>query len=423
MKRSIKAIAAAAAALTMTFSCVPAVYAVGNAPAAQAEEESVTKLEFTEGKTFEIPYNGAAEVISEDGNVYYRGYDRENRRPIIYTLDEEGNMKNSYIIYHYVNDKGERIGVGSCTLKQCGDHLYLIYSESGGFSTGKNVIVKLDKELNEISRSKFPKSPCIDTNGEKVVYLKGEKEIYICDMDGKNNKLLYTANNSVNALEHEQPMNSVAIAGNYVGFQKRVGFYPKTTEYCGMINIETGKITLKKQRSVKQVFSSGDNLIWYGDAGYDTSEDCSVPADVTDIRAYMDSVYKYYDDSEFYIFDGENYSVLKTPNKNESGYGAVIDNEGNFITASFDGKGRKIFRIYRGGKLLGEHIVSYKGFSCFTANNGVITISYTGQAAAASDWVGFDLSTYTTLENEVVPDIAPVTNEIETMKSVTISYK
>lgn len=423
MKKSIKAIAAAAAALTMTFSCLPTVYAVGNAPAAQAEKENTAKLEFTEEKTFEIPYNGMAKVTDEEGNVYYQGYDRENRRPIIYTLDENGNMKNSCIIYSYVNDKGERIGVGSCTLKQCGDYLYLIYSEAGGFSTGKNVIVKLDKELNEISRSKFPKSHCIDTNGEKVVYLKGDKEIYICDMDGKNKKLLYTANNSVNALEHEQPMNSVAIAGNYVGFQKRVGFYPKTTEYCGIINIETGKITLHEQRSVHQVFSSGNNLIWYGEAGYDTSEDGSVPAEVTDIRAYMDSVYKYYDNSEFYIFDGENYSVLKTPNKNESGYGAVIDSEGNFITASFDGKGRKIFRIYRDGKLLGEHIGSYKGYSCFTANNGVITISYTGQDAAAGDWVGFDLSTNTPLENQVKSDVTPVTNEEETMKSMTILYK
>ncbi len=60
MKKSIKAIAAVAAALTMTLSCVPRIYAVGDVPAVQAEEESVTKLEFTEGKTFETPYNGVA---------------------------------------------------------------------------------------------------------------------------------------------------------------------------------------------------------------------------------------------------------------------------------------------------------------------------------------------------------------------------
>lgn len=419
MKKSIKAIAAVAAALTMAMSCVPTIYAVGDAPAVQAEEESVTKLEFTEGKTIDVPYNGVAKIVSEDGTVYYQGYDRKNLRTIIYTLDENGEIENSCIIESYVNDKGEKIGWGNPEIKQCGDYIYLMYSETFGWSFRENVIIKLDKELNEISKNKFPKSGCIDTNGEKVVYLKGTSKIYICDMDGKNNKLLYAAKKSGDAFE--QPMNSVAIAGNYVGFQKRVGYYPKTTEYCGMIDIETGKVTLKEQRSVRQVFSSGDNLIWYGEERYDTREDGSVPAEVTDVVAYMDSVYKYYDDNEFYIFDGKDYSVLKTPNKHETGYGAIIDNEGHLITESFDMKGHVTYRIYRDGKLLGEYTVSYKGYSCFTANNGMITISYTGRDATAADWVAYDPETTTPEELQAKLDKTPAAKD--TVKSVTISYK
>lgn len=430
MKKSIKAIAAVAAAVTMAFSCVPRIYAAGGVPAVQAEEESVTKLEFTEGKTFETPYNGIVMFSDNDGTVYYYSFD-SNKRLKIFTLDENGKIKNSsnFNIESYVNDNGVKIEPVNHSLKQCGEYLYFMYSytEASNFSMSsekyKHVIVKLDKELNEIERYEYKKGGrSIDTNGEKVVYIKNDTKICICDMDGKNLKTIYTVNNSDGNID--QPLNSIAIAGNYIGFQKRTGYTNASDEkhYCGMIDIETGEVTLKEQRSVQQVFSSGDNLIWYGDAGYDTSEDSSVPAGVTDIVAYMDSVYKYYDDSEFYIFDGENYSVLKTPNKNESGYGAVIDNEGNFITQSFDGKGHEIFRIYRNGKLLGEHIVSYKGYSCFTASNGVITISYTGQDAAPSDWVGFDLSTNTPSEKPVKSDKTPAVKEKATMKSVTIKY-
>lgn len=419
MKKSIKAIAAITAAVTMAISCVPSVYAVKDVPAVSAETEQRPGVTFEEGETIEAPYNGRAEIISDDGTVYYQGYERKVPRTIFYTLDENGEIKNSYEIKGYVNDEGEKIGWANPEIKQCGDYIYVMYSETCGWSFRENVIIKLDKELNEISKNKFPKSQCIDTNGEKVVYLKYTSKIYICDMDGKNEKLLYTVNNSDGNVE--QPLNSVAIAGNYVGFQKGVGYAPKTTDYCGIIDIETGEITLKEQRSVQQVFSSGDNLIWYGEQGYDTRDDGSVPAEVTDIRAYMDSVYKYYDDSELYVFDGENYSVIKTPHKKETGYGTMIDNKGNIITTSFDGKGNVTHRIYRNGKLLGEYTVSYKGYCGCIANNGVMMICYTGRDSTAADWIGYDPETTTPEELQAQLDKTPAAKDI--MKSVTITYR
>ncbi|MDE6709837.1 MAG: hypothetical protein K2J76_05050, partial [Oscillospiraceae bacterium] len=410
--------------LTMAMSCVPTIYAVGDVPAVQAEEESVTKLEFTEGANIEVPHKGTAMFADDDGTVYYRSWDSNNRIKI-FTLDENGKIKYSFNVECYVNDSGVKVEPINYSLKQCGEYLYFMYNEATN-SSRENVIVKLDKELNEISKNKFAKGRCLDTNGEKIVYLKGETKIYICDMDGKNDKLLYTTNKNNSDGNIEQPLNSVAIAGNYVGFQKRTGYSndPNRKAYCGMINIETGKVTLKEQRSVQQVFSSGDNLIWYGDDGYypeDNNTSFTFSSDAVANDTYYSSRYKYYDTSEIYVFDGNGYSVLETPNKHETGYGAIIDNEGNLITESFDMKGHVTYRIYRDSKLLGEYTVSYKGYSCFTANNGIITISYTGRDATAADWVAYDPETTTTEELQAKLDKTPAAKD--TVKSVTISYK
>ncbi|MCH5350298.1 MAG: hypothetical protein J1E40_13300 [Oscillospiraceae bacterium] len=435
MKRSVKAIAAAAAALTMALSCVSAAYAVSDAPAVQSDNESVTKYEFTERKTVEVPYNGNVMFADNDGTVYYMGSVSKDRAKI-FTLDENGKIRYSYNCDSYVNDKGEKISpLMNPTLKQCGDYLYLIYSEYSGLvymSVKENVIVKLDKKLNEIEKYRYEKGNSIDTNGEKVVYLKGYSKIYICDMDGKNKKLLYSVKN--NAKPHEQPLNSIAIAGNYVGFQKRTGYANESDrkEYCGIIDIQTGGITLHEQRSVKQVFSSNGNLIWYGDYGYyPENDDSNISSDVISggaaaVDSYLSKRYKYYSNSEIYVFDCESYSVVKTPNAKEAGQDSIIDNKGNLITTSYDGKGNVIYRIYRDGRLLGEHTVSYKGYCKAVANDGVLTICYDGYTPTADDWIGWNDSTP---QEEVEAMLAEQAErsaklkEMYPMKSVTFSYK
>lgn len=420
MKNSIKAIAAAAVALTLSFSCVPMTYAVNDAPAAQAEEENNGKLEFTVGTSIETPYNGTAQIVGEDGTIYYTGYDKASTRClIVYTLDENGKIKNSYSVDRYVNGKGEEIGVADSRLKQCGDRIYLIYSEGWQFSTRENVIVELDTELNEISKHKYEKGKSVDTNGEKVVYIKRDK-IYLCDMDGKNLKKLYAVDNSNGNVEHEQPLNSVAIAGNYVGFQKRTGYQndPDRKEYCGIIDIETGEIELHEERSVEQAHSAGGKLIWYGNPSYyiGGEQDEEIPND-----QYWSKHYKYYPTSELYIFDGEEYSVLKTPNADEIGYGTTIDSDGDIITTTFDGKGHVIYRIYRDKKLIGEHTVSYKGYCGAIKGNGTITVNYTGRDSTPDDWIGYDPMTTSYEEIQAMIDATPAAKD--TMKSVTISYK
>ena len=427
MKKSIKAIAAVAAALTMAMSCVPTIYAADGVPAVQteAETEAKTGFEFTEGKTINAPYNGIAKVADEEGNVYYQGYDSKNDGIIIYTLDENGSIKNSYTVERHVNEKGEKIRLGYDILKKRGDDLYLIYSEYFGFSMREKVIVKLDKELNEVARYKAPKSIEVDTNGEKIVYMtKNHRTIYSMDMDGKNKKVLYT-------VEQDRPLdvlNFLAITGDYVGFQKNEGGpVPKDCkDYCGIIDLKTGEVTFKEQRSVQQLYESNGKIIWYSSDSRDTSESNMItvlkgedPGEY--IRKQNEKQREYFKDGESYVLDNGKYYVLKTQSYRES-YGLTIDNDGNVITYSYN-KGRYDFKFYRDNKLIDTYSADFKGFCGFTANNGVLTICYDGlDDSQLGDWVTLDPN-MSDAEYEEYLASTPAPKIDYTMKSVTISYK
>ncbi len=73
--------------------------------------------------------------------------------------------------------------------------------------------------------------------------------------------------------------------------------------------------------------------------------------------------------------------------------------------------------------MVGEHTINYKGYSCFTANNGVLTICYDGQDSSADDWVAFDPQNTTSEELQAKLDETPAAKRKDTMKSVTVSYK
>lgn len=421
MKKSIKAIAAFSAALTMTFSCIPKAFAVEDAPAVHTEaEEEKTGLEFTEGKTFETPYKGTAEICDENGTAYYSGYDKANRRAVFYTLDENGEIKNSYFIESYVNDKGETIGVANSEIKQCGDDIYILYAEACGFSMRENVIIKLDKELNEIARYKAPKCDGVDTNGEKIVYMKNHRTIYSMDMDGKNKQELYTLDDQMDVL------NMLVVSGDYAGFQKSEGAaVPKDhKEYCGYINLKTGEVTLKEQKALQQLYGSKDKIIWYRSEWYDTRDSYMITVPEGEdlgeyIKKHDEEHREYFKDGESYILDNGEYYVLKTQSPNEC-YELTIDDDGNVITSSYK-NGKHIFKFYRDNKLIDTYSMDLKGYCGFTANNGVLTICYTGRDMTAADWIGYDPETTTLEELQEQLDKTPAAKD--TIKSVTIYYK
>lgn len=421
MKNSIKTIAAAAAALTLAFSCVPMAYAVKDAPAAQTETEAAekTSVEFTLGKELEAPYNGTVMLSSDDGTAYYQGYESnsETHRLIIYTLDESGGIEHSFSVYSYVNDKGEKIGMMNYSLKQVGEYLYLLYSEVKGFNSLRdNVIVKLDKELNEIESYRAPKGWNIDTNGEKIVYMKANKTIYSTDMDGSNKQLLYTAGQDGKLYG----LNFIAVSGDYAGFQgKWADSSPKNDkDYCGIINLKTGEVTLEEQRSVQQLYNSNGKIIWYSSEWRDIRESASIQVPKME----------YFDDGESYVLDNGEFYVLKTQSPVES-RDLTVDNDGNVITYNYYDYGKKgnwSFKIYRDNKLIGTYstdLAGLKGICGFTANNGIITVSYSGREPnySSSDWTPIDPN-MTDEEYEKLAAKSPAVGYNDTIKTITINY-
>ncbi len=423
MKKSIKAIAAIAAAMSMTFSCVPMAYAVEDAPAAQSETEAETEkasVTFEESNPVEVPYNGGIRLVADDGTVYYEGADTDAKCVYYFSLDENGEIDKSYKVSSYVNDKGERIGMMNSRLKQCGEFFCLIYSEAYGFSMRETVIIKLDGDLNEVAKYRAPKSWNIDTNGEKIVYMKGNKTIYSTDMDGKNKQELYTLDSNFDVL------NFLAVSGDYVGFVKTTGgTAPKDSkDYCGIIDLKTGEVTFKEQRSVQQLYESNGKIIWYSSESRDIRDSYMVTVpDGEDVSAYIAEHDKknreFFKDGESYVLDGGKFYTLKTQSPRES-FDLTVDDDGNVITKSYDSKsGNIVFKIYRDNKLLDTYSVDVKGFSTFAANNGVITFCYSGRDPQPSDWVTIDPN----MSDEEYEKFLASRPKIEyTMKSATIKY-
>lgn len=428
MKKSIKAIAAASAALAMALSCVPMAFAAEDVPAARTEAEPEAKktgVAFKENDPIEVPYNGCICMIADDGTVYYEGADTDARCVYYFSLDENGRMEKSYKVSSYTNDKGENIGMMNSRLKQCGEYFYLIYSEAYGFSMRETVIIKLDRELNEVAKYRAPKTHNIDTNGEKIVYMKaGNRTIYSTDMDGKNKQVLYTLGQD-NELNELSGLNFIAVQGDYVGFQGQSGdlYAPKNDKYyCGIIDLKTGEVTLKEQRSIQQLYSSNGKIIWYSLESRDMRDSYRIDVPegedpTTYCVEYTEKYTEYFKDGEFYVLDDGEYSVIKTQSQRE--FNMTVDDDGNVITYTFDEKGNIIFKIYRDNKLLDTYSISVKGFSRFVANNGVITFCYSGREPQPGDWVTIDPN----MSDAEYEEFLASRPKIEyTMKSATINY-
>ncbi|MDE7290053.1 MAG: hypothetical protein K2N71_11230, partial [Oscillospiraceae bacterium] len=231
-------------------------------------------------------------------------------------------------------------------------------------------------------------------------------------------------------IEQDRPLdvlNCLAITGDYVGFQKNEGgSVPKDCkDYCGIIDLKTGEVTFKEQRSVQQLYESNGKIIWYSSDSRDISESNMITVPKGEdpgeyIRKQDEKKREYFKDGESYVLDNGRYYVLKTQSYRES-HGLTIDNDGNVITYSYN-NGRYDFKFYRDNKLIDTYSSDLKGFCGFTANNGVLTICYDGKDSSASDWVAIDLN-MSDAEYEEYLASTPAPKIDYTMKSVTISYR
>ncbi len=378
-KKMIIFAAAVSAVMTMSVTAAPCAYAVKDTAVTEAAKddkaEETEKLEFRTLNKFSSYKSGKAIAAGSDGTVCYWCSDRNGSE--FFTADNEGNVLNSYRVDNY-DDDGLSIGVMNAEMKILDDCVLLMYEKcvTNAMIMGNKggVVVKLDKELNEISKCDIGKCRSFDSNGEKIVTLKGNK-IYLSDMDGRNKKLVYTANGKKGV----DYADYAAISDTHIGFGGGGGYASETTQarnYSGVIDIETGEVTVKQQeRRITGVEAMNNStLVWESYEAYDVKIDDGNP---------NNQIYglEYYDDREYYLFDGENFDTFTAEDTYEN---LIIDSDGNFITYDYWMKdGNVSLKVYKDGKVADSYSFtdSDDGFSTIAANGGTIAISTVAEGA------------------------------------------
>ncbi len=408
-KKNLIFAAAMSAVMAMSVTAAPCAYAVKDTAVTEAAEadktektEKTKKLEFKTLNQFSSHKSGRAIAAGSDGTVYYWAGDRNGSE--FFTTDKEGNVINSYRVDDY-DDGGLTIGVMNAEIKQLDDCVLLMYEKcvTNKVIMGNKgcVAVKLDKELNEISKCEIGKCKAFDSNGEKIVTLKGKK-IYLSDMNGKNKKLVYTADGE-NGVDY---VDYVAITDKYIGFGGAGGFSPDTRYYCGVIDIETGEVTVKQQeRGFMGVeAANNDTLVWESDATYDVKIEDGNP---------NHHIYglDYYDDREYYLFDGEKFDTFRTKDIHAK---FIMDSDGNIITYDYWMKDGDVeLKVYKDGKVADSYTFT-------DSDDGVVSVSANGGTVAVCTEVqpeGADTSWHTFTPGDTIEYHEPFPINV-----TTISY-
>ncbi len=364
-KKSIIFAAAVSAVMAMSVTAAPCAYAVKDVTETVAEttientKEKVgdaKEIEFKNLGKFSSHKSGRAAAVDSDGTVYYRGGDRNGSE--FFTADNEGNVLNSYRIDKY-KEGNSTIGIMNAEVKALDDCVLLTYEKglADVFSMGNKGIgvIKLDKEFNEICRyDTSQKYKAFDANSEKIVTLKGKTKIYLSDIDGKNQKLVYTAGSG----DGMDRLVDVAINDKYIGFYGIGGTGDDSKDYCGVIDIETGESTVKPQKKdICGLFTAGDGtFVWKTPISYENRDTRS---------------------GELYLFDGKEISTFKTESADEE---LIIDSDGNIFSYDFFLKnGRITFKVYKDGKFAERYELNDPddGYNTICANGGVIAVGTT----------------------------------------------
>ncbi len=367
-KRNLIFAAAMSAVMAMSVTAAPCAYAVKDTAVTEAAEddkaEETNKLEFNKQNKFSSYKSAQVKAIGDDGTLYCMGFDRDGAE--FFSADSEGNVLNSYRIDHY-NDGDLVIGVGEARAKILDDGVLLMYTKAVAnkmiMGSKGTVIVKLDKELNEVSRYEAAKCTAFDSNGKRLVTLKGNK-IYLSDINGKNKKLVYT----VNGEKGVDYVDYVAISDTHIGFGGRGSHSPDTRYYSGVIDIETGEVTVKQQdRCIWDVkAANNDTLVWMTASTYD------VKTENRDLNSQINS-YEYYDDQKYYLFDGENFDTFTAEDTYDT---LIIDSDGNFITYNYWMKnGNVVLKVYKDGKVADSYTFT-------NSDDGIVSVMANGGTAA-----------------------------------------
>lgn len=390
----IAALAAAALAVNSGYADIRAYAKTASSSETAVRTETEKASSFEGEKTIKTNFKVCrVMLVSDDGQVYYTGNNRD-RRITIFSADYEGNIVNSLEIKSELSDKNGEFDAYGDTMKQIGDYFYFFYRstphidlnfpEDGSwvstdpavftpyYSTPKSFkCVKLDKELNVVDEYELKEytnnDVFIDVNSTKLCYVKAREKIYLANHDGSGKKLIYTVGDDKKGIEY---IDYVAMNDDYIAFvgTKSSGttqtvknsngttlyMYDPDLKYCGIIDLKTGEIKTEQKDMVSRPTADDNGIIWQHNSEEPWSDKGA---------------------GAVYSFGGEKFTSIKTKTAFES-YINQVDSDGKIITYH---PNTKTLRVYENGRCVNEIDTDgddMGGFTAFRANNGVAAISY-----------------------------------------------
>lgn len=323
----------------------------------------VSAAEYYSPVTIKTNYDyNPAYLVTDDGQVYYLGYDSnypaKDIPPYIFTLDDKGKITHSAQL---------SFNWASIRFKQTGNNICVMYNIMEKGVIKKCVCERFDKNLKNIGKydlSAF--GEYFDMSDDKIAYYKSGK-IYLCDLDGKNKK---AAVDLTGKFSNTTIITSIAVNDKYISYTLKDTSTSNMKYYMGYYSIKTGKGKIWKSDLVMGATAFGNNMLYYSHVR-NTKSDYSwgqVPV--------MEGSGKY-----VAIINGK-IKTIKTTDSLEPAKGGVITDDGKIISWSShkNSKGRVdgiYIRIYENGKLVSEKVIKdLINFMSMYANGGKLVVNY-----------------------------------------------
>lgn len=357
MQSSIKKrLLSASLSFAIAFSCVEAL-------STETCADKSTTVSQTAERNKSLP-NESVTVNSRYDHMFVRFVDSEDN-VYCYAYNAPSNLTaktQEHIVK--INSEGKIIktvkGSGD-VFKQFGDKIYVLQTKHDDDNKSiKGMICKvynMDLELEKTYKLTYAKSTqYADVNAKQVCYLSGSK-IYIRDLNGKNQKLLYDLSAAKGELEGTF-CQGVALTEDYAGFiaekYEDNGTVRKT--WAVVVNLKTGETQIEEQPALWTPQAYDKKIIWN-----------SNPVNSSNIFSSS---------KQLVVFENGSFDVVKTSTEKEALQSGVVDSSGRIITSGYTNSDGIWLKVYENGKAKKKIIIGGTSLVSYNVNENVFAYSY-----------------------------------------------
>lgn len=323
-------------------------------------------------------------AADSEGNIYFKGMNKDGKT-VIFKADRKGKL-----IAEASDGISDHVDL---SVKLSGDKVVVTYRENNGvnrFSPGGIKCRVYDTDLAAYeeysSRSWGSDEQLFDASASGFAWFRRSK-LYISDNEGKNERVLADLSEK---LPKNTSINGIALTEKYAAFSAD----GNNCDYIGYVDIDTGKVTVRKEDRtfIPRAFSEG--IVWYSDVFPEDPEE-SIYAE-----------HRYFTGTgRICTLTSSGFCVTETESGRESLNGmSMPDSKGRLITMEADsrkyGDNRYCIRIYENGDVIGKFYADNpfagqkgSGLAGFTADGGAVAVNWCGTSDGNIEslkWVAAD---------------------------------